>query len=496
MKRFVCLIASAAFALTMFLPIAISVKAAPEVLRVYNWEDYIGLDENGKELWSTAFSNFYAERNPGKTVKVEYSTFGTNEDLFNQMQINKKGYDLVCPSDYMIEKMIENDMLEKFDLSKIQTYNDNVSPYISDLFENNGVEKNGEIRKWADYAAGYMWGTLGFVYNPEIVAASDVDNWSAIWNIEYKNKSTLKDSYRDTYFLALGYVFRDDLNLAADKFAIDKLEYKAGLIDETEFNSKLEAYQNTLRTIFNNTEEATIAKVKSALLLASKNIFSFELDEGKNDMATGKIALNFAWSGDAVAAMDNAQADGTLLNYAVPRQGSNVWFDGWVMPKGAKKDLAYEFINFLSQPNIAMLNMDEIGYTSVISGGGVLERIQENYEDADGEFEYDISYFFVPSDQPDKIIIKTDVINRQLLAQYPSIEVIERCTIMQNFKDQEILAISRMWDSVKSNPLPAWAIILIVVGGLGIAGGTAALIMYRKKAFKKSRKKMTVVKKG
>ena len=491
MKKIVCLIASAAFALTMFLPVAISVKAAPEVLRVYNWEDYIGLDDSGKELWDKAFSDFYAARNPGKTVRVEYSKFGTNEDLFNQMQINKKGYDIVCPSDYMIEKMIESDMLEKLDRTKIQIYNDNVSPYIGDLFENNGVTAGGEFKKWADYAAGYMWGTLGYVYNPEIVAASDVDNWSAIWNIEYKNKSTLKNSVRDTYFLALGYVFRDELNLEAEKLANAKVKLEIGAINESGYAAELDAYQDKLREVFNRTDNATIAKVKSALLLAAKNIFSFELDEGKNDMATGKIALNFAWSGDAVAAMDNAEADGTILNYAVPKQGSNVWFDGWVMPKGAKKDLAYEFINFLSQPEIAMLNMDEIGYTSVISGGGVLKRIKDNYEKIDGEFEYDLSYFFGAD-----VTIRTDVLNRQLLAQYPSSEIIERCTVMQNFSNERLLAINAMWDSVKSNPLPAWAIILIVVGALAIAGGAAALVLYRKNAFKKSRKKMTVVKKG
>ena len=122
------------------------------------------------------------------------------------------------------------------------------------------------------------------------------------------------------------------------------------------------------RNILNRTDDDTIEKVEQALIDAKKNVFGFEVDSGKNDMITGKININFAWSGDAVYAIDEAEEQEVYLNYSVPQEGSNIFFDGWVMPKGANTTLAEAFVNYISMPENACANMDYVGYTSVIAG--------------------------------------------------------------------------------------------------------------------------------
>lgn len=139
-------------------------SSASTVLRVYNWEDYISQPDGESDEYVDLIAKF-EEENPG--VTVEYSTFGTNENMYNELKINAAGYDLVCPSDYMIMKMISEDMVEPFtdDFLANSNYTKYASPYIKDLFEENG---------WTRYAAAYMWGTMGYVYNPALVNAEDL----------------------------------------------------------------------------------------------------------------------------------------------------------------------------------------------------------------------------------------------------------------------------------------------------------------------------------
>ena len=135
-----------------------SPKKGKEVLKVYNWEDYISDEDDEESGLKDLISAFEKEYG----VVVEYSTFGTNENMYNELKINAAGYDLVCPSDYMIMRMIKEDMVEPFsDEFQKGEYRTYASPYLQELFEKNG---------WSDYAAAYMWGTMGFVYNPESVS--------------------------------------------------------------------------------------------------------------------------------------------------------------------------------------------------------------------------------------------------------------------------------------------------------------------------------------
>ena len=190
----------------------------PIVLRVCSWEEYIDLGEwdaeeaivldNGKVIFGEKplykdFEDWYRETY-GKEVRVEYSCFGTNEDLYNQLNMGDT-YDLVCPSEYMIMKLIAEDRLIPYSESFYDTqdvnnyYIQNVSPYIQKTLESNEI--NGE--SWSKYAAGYMWGITGVLYNPALVTEEEAATWKIFGNPKFNRQITLKDNVRDSYFAAL-----------------------------------------------------------------------------------------------------------------------------------------------------------------------------------------------------------------------------------------------------------------------------------------------------
>lgn len=442
--------------------------AEEQVLRVYNWQDYIneGKDDDGAvvdesviEMWEKD----YFERT-GKKVRVQYDTFETNETMLNTLKTGKTTYDLCCPSDYIIQKMIlatengsDNSIaLEKFDISKMENYKKYVSPYISNMFESKG---------WSEYAVGYMWGTVGFIYNPEKVKYEDITTWDFFWNTDYKNRMTCKDTSRDAYVIGALYVHADELREAVDK-------YNKGEIDAAQL-------QNIVNDVANATDDETIEKVGKSLKEMKKNIYGFEVDNGKSDIVSGKIDANLAWSGDAVYALALAEEeDGKKLEYVIPDEGSTVWFDGWVMPKGANTELAQDFVDFLCRPDIAAYNMDYIGYTSVVAGDEIYDLVSDNYGEDEGKYEYDLTYFFEGTLSDDrytddgKVIIKTNDLHRQLMAQYPSVEESARLGIMEDFGDRNELVLE-MWSEVKSNDLSP--IVYVAMIGLIIIVAVFAL---------------------
>ena len=435
----------------LFLYVPTTFAEEIEVLRVYNWQDYIneGKDDDGAkialsvmELWEKDY-----ERRTGKKVRVQYDTFETNETMLNTLRTGKTHYDLVCPSDYVIQKMLlatkngsdDSIALEKFDVSKMENYTKYVSPYISDLFAKND---------WTDYAVAYMWGTVGFLYNPETIDEEDVSTWDLFWNTDYKNRVTCKDVSRDAYVVGSLYVQREKLREANKK-------YKNGEIDGEEL-------QRIVNSVANDTTDTNIENVGVALTAMKNNIYGFEVDSGKTDIVSGKIDANLAWSGDAVYAMDLAEEeDGKELKFKIPDEGSTIWFDGWVMPKGANVELAQDFVDFLCKPEIAVMNMDYIGYTSAIAGDEIFELVKENYEDENGTYDYDLTYFFKGTLSEEnytdgKVIIKTNTLGRQLTTQYPSTDEVNRCGIMEDFGEQN-QAVLEMWTRVKSNNISAFS---------------------------------------
>lgn len=433
------------------------------VLRVSNWEEYI--DEGDWEEEDTIdleevticsetgivedFEDWFYETY-GKKVEVEYSTFGTNEELYNQLTMGDT-YDLVCPSEYMIMKMMSENMLEPFsrkffDESVEENYYvKGVSPYISDVFEELSI--GGE--QLDKYAAGYMWGTLGIVYNPEVISAEEASHWDLLLNEDYAKRVTIKDSVRDAFFAGISI------------YNYDKI------MDEAFLNST--AYHEELTNMLNSTDETSISNVENILSRIKDNVYSFETDSGKADMVTGKVIANQQWSGDAVYTLDQADEDGVTLCYAAPEEATNLWFDGWCMLKNGigtdtdKKQAAEAFINFVSKPENAVRNMYYIGYTSVI-GGGEDDTIFQ-YADwcygadeeealAEGEtlVEYPIDYFFTGSEEETgdyTILTYEEQLTRQLFAQYPSKDVVDRSVVMAYFDKEGNERINRMWTNVR-----------------------------------------------
>lgn len=449
-------------------------------LRVCNWEEY--MDEGdwnaseaidlpsgkiiGKKSMIEDFEDWY-EKNYGVKVKVEYSTFGTNEDLYNMLTLGDS-YDLICPSEYMFMKLISEDKLVPlsdgfFDSSNpLNYYTNGVSPYISSIFRNHEIDG----KAWSSYAAGYMWGVTGIVYNPKLVTKEEASTWDILSNPKFKNRVTIKDSVRECYFAAVGALEHDKL-------------VNPDFVNSADYKEKLE-------DLMNNTSPEMIAKVQNWLQNMKDNVYSFEVDAGKADMITGKVAANYQWSGDAVYTMDQADEDGIRLDFAVPEESTNIYFDGWCMLKSGigndpdKQQAAEAFINFVSRPDNAIRNMYYIGYTSCISGGSdprILEYLKWKYGARDGDSTakpYDLTYFFTGdeknSDPAYLLNVPAESIQRQLGAQYPGKDVIQRSSIMRYFDANQSKAINSMWVNVRCYnilKMPAWGWGLLI---LALAG--------------------------
>lgn len=446
----------------LFRPSAKALAAGERTLKIANCEDYIFVDEDTETSLADTFADYYYETY-GERIKVEYSTFSTPEDLYNNMKIDPSVYDVMCPSDYMIEKMAREGMLQKINLSETGAYNTYVSPFIKDTFEN--ISWGNE--NLAQYAAGYMWGTLGLVYNADKVSDDDMTSWSSLWSGKFDGRFTIKDSVRDSYFITLAKVYEEELK-ALDKNAAD--------------------YNGKLSEIFNRTDKDTVDKVKSALSDLKSKCAGMEVDSGKSDIVTGKIDIYFAWSGDAVYAMDEADEEGVTLNYSVPEEGSNIWFDGWCVAKNSKNaDLAVAFMDYISMPENVVKNMDYIGYVSCIAGEEVFDYVVESYDEEDVDIEFDLSYFFKSGAEDDnEYVIKTSSSLRQLAAQYPSADVIDRCAVMSYFDAEENERINTMWMDVLSGSGGCGSSINGSVGvcltaALILAAGVVAVIRLKNK---------------
>ncbi len=428
------------------------------VLRVNNWEEYIdeGDWEEGEEIELSDGRVIFSEtgivedfekwfyETYGMNVRVEYSTFGTNEELYNQMTMGDT-YDLVCPSEYMIMKLMAEGMLEPFsndfydESIEENYYAKGVSPYIKGVFDELSIND----QPLSKYAAGYMWGTLGIVYNPEYVSAEDAAHWNLLLSDEFTKRVTIKDSVRDAYFAGSCILNEETINSERFLNAPD--------------------YLNKLADLLNATDTDTVDAVEGILSDIKDNVYSFETDSGKADMVTGKVVANQQWSGDAVYTLDQADEDGVELCYSAPEEGTNLWFDGWCMIRAGiaedrdKKIAAEAFVNYVSNPENVIRNMYYIGYTSVIAGGEddtILQYIDWCYgaEDEEEEplVEYPIGYFFGDEESEDYIITTVESqTRRQLYAQYPTKEVMDHCVVMDYFDPEENTRINRMWTNAR-----------------------------------------------
>ena len=402
------------------------------ILKIYNWADYIDeelLDEF--EVWY--------EEQTGEPVEIIYQTFDINETMLSKIELGHEDYDVVCPSDYIIERMLANDLLLPLerDFGETPDYLDNVAPYFKEkLNEVEGYGKNAN-----DYCVGYMWGTVGLIYNPKYVSDEEVKSWDVLKNPAYKGKVLMKDAFRDVY---------TSLLIALNREALD-------------------AGEKDISTITFDTSEESVKLVEDFLNSFKESVCGWEADFGKEQMTKELAWINLSWSGDAQWAIDEAADIGMELKYAVPETGSSIWFDGWVIPKYAKNvKAARYFINFMCKPENALRNMDMTGYVSAIGGDEILENIIDPEEYGP----IDASYFFGP--QADSVCINH--------VMYPDRATIESCGMMHDAGTEDLL---KMWSRVKGDSASAWTYILIC---LVFAGLIAAVIAkYTKKRYRRLR---------
>ena len=319
-----------------------------------------------------------------------------------------------------------------------------------------------------------MWGTMGYIFNADLISPEELKNWDSVLEDKFDNKITIKDSIRDTYILAVGAVYEEELK-ALDKNAPD--------------------YTAKLAEIFNKTDDETISKVEKFLKELKSKLYGFEVDSGKTDMLTGKINVNFAWSGDAVYTITEAEGAGLDFQYIVPEEGSNVWFDGFVMPKNANEELATKFIDFVSSSDNVIRNMEYIGYTSCMAQPEIFNYVKERKEE--GEETIDLGYFFKGTNYVgDEYKVTVASKYGVLATQYPDYETVRRCVVMDNFNADVLDKINDMWNRVKFITFPMWVIYAIV--GIALAGGVSfVLIKFKDRIFinVKNKKKWRVVKK-
>lgn len=277
-----------------------SASASAEELTVFNWFDYI--DPAVIDLF---------EEETGITVK--YVNFTTNEEMYTKLEAGAGTYDVIFPSEYMIERMIAHDMLEELDLSAMPNFA-NVMDRLKDPSYDPGNR----------FSVPYMWGTLGYLYNSEMVD-EELTSWSALFDEKYAGNVIMMNSMRDSIGLALKY-----------------LGYSMNTRSEAELN------------------EAKDLLIKQK---QDKIQCGYLLDETKDKMVGGEAAIGVVYSGDAQYAIEKNES----LVYVVPEEGSNIWVDGMCIPKGSKNvEGAMKFIDFLCREDIAAMNFDYIYYCSPV----------------------------------------------------------------------------------------------------------------------------------
>ena len=389
-----------------------------ETLKVYNWSDYID------ESVIPEFEQWYKDQT-GETIKVVYQTFDVNETMLSKIEKGHEDYDVVCPSDYIIERMLNNGLLIPLDFASIPDSINyislNKSPYISGMFRsiNPDIDAN-------DYSVAYMWGTTGILYNTSKVTEEEASTWDVIRNPKFAGQVLIKDAPRDVYAPVLIYLKQKEL--------------AEGSV--------------TLNDLMHDSSDESIAAVEEYMKVVKDGVLGWEADFGKEQMTKERGVVSLNWSGDAVWAIEEAAEVGVSLAYLVPEEGSTVWFDGWVIPKYARNvKAATYFIDFMCRPDIAIRNMEETGY---VAANGAMEVLESQIDE---EFEpIDLSYFF--GEQASSVRVDPVL--------YPDKAVIERCVLEHDWgtDTDKLLA---MWSRIKGDNASSVTYIVIAAAVFVIA---------------------------
>ena len=422
-------------------------------VHVLNAEDYMDMS------LLDSFSEMIYERDQ-KKVSIIYDTYDTNETMYNSLKTGKTTYDLICCSEYMVQRLANEGFLHTLDFSKLPNYKKYTTKYLHSFDDNSGklnllgVNNNSGTYTLADYAAGYMWGTLGILFNPDYVLTnneakfnnnpewkdlsyeerkeklietfSSSDGYSFLWDDLIAGTQSIKDSMRDTYAIGNFEVFKDYY-----------------LNTDDSYNKRNEK--------FNDSSDETIELIKNKLIELKSNIFGFEVDSGKNDIVTQKIGVNVAWSGDAVNSINRgyyADDDWTIvrddiveLYYTIPEIGANVWMDCFATPlqnnesyySSDEYKYTLEFLDYLSSPDNAIANVYYNGYTSFITSNSSSDEIDNamlaymlySYDFSDGDEDedlssyetYDITPFFNIDENIDSFSVDLSYVSEALLEE-------------------------------------------------------------------------------
>ena len=266
---------------------------------VYNWGEYI--DPETLDM---------IEKETG--IQVIYDEFDTNETMYPKIEAGASNYDVVCPSDYMIQKMIDNDLLQELNWDNIPNAKANIG---AQYYEQSEAFDPGNR-----YAVPYCWGTVGILYNKTMVD-EPVTSWSILWDEKYADSILMQDSVRDLFMVGL----------------------------------------KSLGYSMNSTDEKELNEAKDLLIQQKPLVQAYVIDQVRDKMIGNEAALGVIYSGEAIF----TQRENPDLEYVIPKEGTNVWIDGWVIPKNAANvENAEKFIDFMCRGDIALLNFDYITYST------------------------------------------------------------------------------------------------------------------------------------
>lgn len=269
-----------------------------EKLVVYNWGEYIDPE---------VLTMFEEETG----IDIVYEEFETNEILYPKISSGAIAYDVICPSDYMIQRMIENDLLSEINFDNIPNLKNIGKQYL---------EQSRQFDPENKYSVPYCWGTVGILYN-KMMVDEPVDSWSILWDPKYKDNILMQDSVRDAFGVTLKY-----------------LGYS-----------------------LNSTDLDELTEAKKLLIEQKPLVQAYVIDQVRDKMIGNEAALGVIYSGEAIY----TQKENPNLEYVIPKEGSNIWIDSWVIPKNAEhKENAEKFINFLCRPDIALMNFEYITYST------------------------------------------------------------------------------------------------------------------------------------
>lgn len=266
---------------------------------VYNWGEYIDPD---------TLAMFEEETG----IKVIYDEYETNEIMYPKVEAGSSAYDVICPSDYMIQKMIENDLLQELNFDNMPNAKANIG---EQYYEQASAFDPGN-----SYCVPYCWGTVGILYNKTMVE-EPVTSWSILWDEKYRDNILMQDSVRDAFMVAL-----------------KRMGYSMNTLDE-----------------------AQLQEARDSLVEQKPLVQAYVIDQVRDKMIGGEAALGVIYSGEAIY----TQRENSDLEYVVPEEGTNVWIDGWVIPKNApNRENAEKFIDFMCREDIALLNFEYITYST------------------------------------------------------------------------------------------------------------------------------------